>query len=179
MRVAFFRLMFLLYAISSLAVPMALWAKHQDAMSSFDSMRAVPWQPDLDSAAEQISISNEDKVKVFDMTAMLERPLMSQTRKPFAPQPVAVVQEVPVQSQEIVQPPPAPPSVDGFRLMGLLFDSRTQKALISTPSQPLGVWVALNEQLENFLIISIERNGVTLEQQGQRITLEQYVDKQN
>jgi hypothetical protein len=179
MRVSFFRLMFLLYAISSIAAPLGFWIKHRDAMASLDSTRPVPWQPDRDSAAKQISISNEDKVKVFDMTAMLERPLISQTRKPFAPPPVAVVQEVPVQPQEIVQPPPAPPSVDGFRLMGLLFDSRKRKALISTPSQPLGVWVALNEQLENFMVVNIERGGVTLEQQGQRITLEQYVDKQN
>jgi hypothetical protein len=80
---------------------------------------------------------------------------------------------------EPVQQPAPQVSVDGYRLMGLFQENELQKALISTPSRPSGVWVTLNQNIDGFRLADITRNSVVLEQSGQRLTLQQYVDKQN
>jgi hypothetical protein len=176
-KVAFFKTLFLLFAMASVAVPFASWSDHRAFVKSLEVIRPVPWTPETES--QSALAAPYPPSLALDMTATIARPLFSQTRRPFeAQQELQVAQEV-AQTPEPLQPPPPQMSSEGLRLMGLLDDGNIRKALISTPSQPLGVWVAISDQLEGFVVKGIENNVVTLEQQGQSVKLQQYVEKQN
>jgi hypothetical protein len=182
MKTAFLKASALLFLLTLAALLFVTQLTQRQISQTALSSEAMPWQPE--GLTANGGNAESPVTGMTDLTQSMARPLMSQTRKPYVEQPVP--QEPPPPEPEpppvVEAPPPEPPpqlSTDGFRLMGLLDSGNVQRALIATLNQPLGVWLKLDDTVDGFKLTSIGENTVTLEAQGQSISLQQYVDKQN
>jgi hypothetical protein len=177
MKTAFYKSLVLLFVLSSLGFVYIAHQVSQQVAGAASPISTETWTPEgfaQDNAPVNMDFGNPAQA---DTIKLAERPLMSQTRKPFVAEAV----------QPEPEPPPPPPeepvpvqqvSTDGFRLIGLIDDGDAKRALIITPNQPIGAWYKLADTVEGYTLKDIKPNAVIIEVQGQLITLKQYVEKQ-
>ncbi|HEY7765782.1 MAG TPA: hypothetical protein VIB38_12395 [Aestuariivirgaceae bacterium] len=105
----------------------------------------------------------------MNLAPILARPLFFESRRPF---------EAPAAKVEIAPQPAEPPipiiAVETLMLKGILLGSGSSKALIASPANPSGIWVAVGAEIEGWKIEVITRADVRLVQQQQRAVLPLY-----
>lgn len=115
------------------------------------------------------------------LSEVLERPLFSPTRRPPPPEPQPVPESVPVTRvvtfvQE--EPEPTAPASDwqDLRLIGVLHADEQRRALVTTPEDPEGTWLAEGEEVFGWRIDAIAANKIEVIFGEKRHTLSLEVD---
>ena len=149
------------------------------------------WEPDASKSKSMLS-SSPDEMKVGQTTA-LANPVFRRSRKPFDPAelvqpavpqpPAAAPQPVPKIIVQPEPPPAIPPpqpiqTVESLQLSlkGIYAFNGERKALIVNPTQPLGAWLPVGAEINDWTITKVEPNIVTLSMGEQTIQLKLYVD---
>ena len=173
--------------IAALVVGTIVWQLPIDDLS----LRKIrSWEPDA-SKSKSVLSSSPDEIKVGQTTA-LANPVFRRSRKPFDPsdlvqppvtQPPAAaplpVPQIIVQPEPPAIPPPQPiQTAESLQLSlrGIYAFNGERKALIVNPTQPLGAWLPVGAEINDWTITKVEPNIVTLSLGEQTIQLKLYVD---
>jgi hypothetical protein len=179
MRTVFYKIVSVLFLLASFGVAVGTNYFDQLFAKELNSFPPIAWTPDKTSSGANNSVTPPVASVVSDLSSTFARPLLSQSRKPFVLQVAATPEQIDEPPPTLEPEPPPLTSIEGFRLMGSFNNGALVKALIATPSQPAGQWVGPLDTLEGLVVKKIGDNTVLLEQRGQHVTLQQYVDKQN
>jgi hypothetical protein len=146
----------------------------------------LAWQPDFNPSA----IAGDKETPSASYDELLEHSIFAPTRRPFVPPipPVVEPPPEPVAMAPASEPPPPPPTVltpppapmtdpQQFQLKGIMQAGNQVKALIVTPENPEGTWLANEAHIMGWTLVRIERNSVILKGDGRNVTLQQYTDK--
>jgi hypothetical protein len=120
---------------------------------------------------EQIAI---DMVPLREqLTVITDRPLFSQSRRPFKPVPLAPPSQVPVPLK--VQPfATEMPPIQNLVLKGVMLNDENARALIASEANPSGAWIRKGEMIDGWRLIGVGANTVELEQMGRKAALKLY-----
>jgi len=139
-------------------------------LPDLDSRPVPEWSPSLAPLGEPAN--GEFKQKSFTQT--FERPIFSQTRRPFVP----AVAPAPAPEAQAPPDPDQSPSYDAkqFSLRGILISGNARRALIASPDSPDGMWVAIGSEIMGWKVANVERDGVQLMANGRSAQIKLYVD---
>ncbi|MBR0994306.1 hypothetical protein JQ580_26645 [Bradyrhizobium japonicum] len=110
------------------------------------------------------SLAGREGQGVGNYEHILQRPLFSRSRQAVAP---AVPQQI------VDKPaPPARAMLDpSVALRGVFMSGERAKAFLTSSDDPVGVWIALNEQWSGWRLSEVKPNEIVLEAEGERQTL--------
>jgi hypothetical protein len=156
--------------LAAVYVAVTIWSK---PLPDLESRPIQDWSPSLVQLGDPVDKQNKEK----SFTQTFERPIFSQTRRPF----VAAVAQAPPPDPE-APPEVAPPSANydakQFSLRGVLISGNARRALIASPESPDGIWVAIGSEIMGWKVANVERDGVKLMAKGQSAQIKLYVDNQ-
>jgi hypothetical protein len=180
---------FALVAASLSILSFGFWAS-QHGQPDLSKRVVLPWHPSV--------TSNNTRAIDFEtaatLNAALKRPIFRISRRAFEPAAQIVVEapDIVLQSAPIAPmlPPPiveplavvvqqiadAPPVIPQFTLKGIAIVKRKKRALITGPTTPDGVWLAIGEEISGWKLLSLDKNDAKLGLGEQMVTLSLYVD---
>lgn len=94
---------------------------------------------------------------------ILQRPLFSRNRQSLPATPAPVVTEAVAPSRITLDPSVA--------LRGVFMNGGRTKAFLTSSDNPVGVWIAVNEQWSGWRLSEVKPNEIVLEAEGERQTL--------
>ncbi|HEX2257783.1 MAG TPA: hypothetical protein VHG92_14010 [Afifellaceae bacterium] len=111
------------------------------------------------------------------LSEILGRPLFSPTRRPPIPEPQPVAEPLPApRVVTFVAEEPEPPvsqasDLRELRLIGVLRADEQRRALVTTPEEPEGIWLAEGQELLGWRIVAIAPNEIEVASGEERHTL--------
>jgi hypothetical protein len=104
-----------------------------------------------------------DGMPLGQFVNITQRPLFSRTRQPLD----AAAQPMPVEA-----PAAGPARLDlSLVLRGVFMDGVQTKAFLTAPDNPVGTWVALNEEISGWRLAEVRPGEIVVEARGERQTL--------
>lgn len=104
-----------------------------------------------------------DGMPLGQFVNITRRPLFSRTRQPLD----AAAHPMPVEA-----PAAGPVPLDlSLVLRGVFMDGVQTKAFLTTPDNPVGNWVALNEEIAGWRLAEVRPGEIVVEARGERQTL--------
>lgn len=94
---------------------------------------------------------------------ILQRPLFSRNRRGLPTTPAAVVTEAVAPSRIMLDPSVA--------LRGVFMNGERAKAFLTSSDNPVGVWIAVNEQWSGWRLSEVRPNEIVLEADGEQQTI--------
>jgi hypothetical protein len=95
---------------------------------------------------------------------IMRRPLFSRSRQAM---------EMAAPAVQVETPAPAIATVDlNLVLRGVFMDGIQTKAFLTTPDNPVGTWVAVNDDIAGWRLAEVRPNEVVVEARGERQTLQ-------
>jgi len=96
---------------------------------------------------------------------ILQHPLFSRSRQPLAAAAPPATGDAPT--------PPARTMLDpSLALRGIFMNGERAKAFLTSSDNPVGIWIALNEQWSGWRLSDVKPNEIVLEAGGERQTLQ-------
>lgn len=125
---------------------------------------AIASQSAFGSSGGRASMGRENHGAGTDEN-ILQRPLFSRSR-----QAAVVAAPLPIGDAPV---PPARTMLDpSVALRGVFMNGERAKAFLTSSDNPVGVWIALNEQWSGWRLSEVKPNEVVLEADGERQTLQ-------
>lgn len=125
---------------------------------------AIASQSAFGSNGGRASMGRENRGAGTDENILL-RPLFSRSRQALVVATPPLIGDAPV--------PPARMMLDpSVALRGVFMNGERAKAFLTSSDNPVGVWIALNEQWSGWRLSEVRPNEVVLEADGERQTLQ-------